>query len=153
MPITGALAHIDISVGHPEDSIRFYAALFETLGYRRWNVSMPEWQGPHPSRATWGLKYPNGARFEVEVRPAREESRARRYDRYEPGPHHLAFHAESPEVVEAVHRAMLDIGAEVLDPPTDYSGRPGYGEGYFAVFVSDPDGVKLEVAHIPRANP
>lgn len=33
MPITGPLAHIDLSVGHPERSIPFYAAFFEALGY------------------------------------------------------------------------------------------------------------------------
>ncbi len=152
MPVTGPLAHIDISVGHPEKSIPFYAAFFEALGYRRWDLEMPEWQGPNPTRATWGMKYGNGARFDVEVRPARPESRDRKYDRYEPGPHHLAFHAESREVVEAVHRAMVAIGAEVLDVPTDYSDVPGYDAGYFALFVADPDGVKLEVAYIPRAN-
>ncbi len=153
MPITGPLTHIDISVGYPEKSIPFYAAFFEALGYRRWEVSMPEWQGPNPSRATWGLEYSDGARFDVEIRPARPESRDRKYDRYEPGPHHLAFHAGNREVVRRVHQAMLEIGATVLDPPTDYSGQPGYDEGYFAVFLADPDGVKLEVAYIPRANP
>lgn len=153
MPITGPLTHIDISVGYPERSIPFYAAFFGALGYRRWKVSTPEWQDPNPSRATWGLEYPNGARFDVEVRPARPENRDRKYDRYEPGPHHLAFHAGSREVVQRVHQAMLEIGATVLDPPVDYSGEPGYGEGYYAAFFADPDGIKLEVAHIPQANP
>jgi glyoxylase I family protein len=153
MPITGPLAHIDISIGHPERSIPFYEAFFEALGYRRWNVPLPEWQEPHPLRATWSIRYADGATFGVEVRPARAESRDRRYDRYEPGPHHLAFHAESPAVVDRVHRALVERGATVLDPPTDYSGRPGYDEGYYAVFFADPDGMKLEVAHIPRANP
>jgi glyoxylase I family protein len=153
MPISGPLAHIDISVGYPERSIPFYAAFFGALGYRRWKIATSEWQEPNPSRATWGLAYPNGARFDVEVRPARPESRDRKYDRYEPGPHHLAFHAESREVVERVHAAMLEIGAAVLDPPIDYSDQPGYGDGYYAAFFADPDGIKLEVAHIPRANP
>jgi len=153
MPITGPLTHIDISVGYPEKSIPFYAAFLEALGYRRWKVALPEWKGPNPSRATWGLKYPNGARFDVEVRPARPESRDRKYDRYQPGPHHLAFHAENRETVQRVHQAMLAVGATVLDPPTDYSEVPGYDAGYYAAFFADPDGVKLEVAHIPRANP
>src|SRR5262245_38129254 len=114
---------------------------------------MPEWQGPNPERASWGLKYPNGARFGIEVRPARRESRDQKYDRYEPGPHHLAFHADSRETVERVHRAMLAVGATVLDPPVDYGGQPGYAEGYFAAFYADPDGVKLEVVFLPRENP
>ena len=29
----------------------------------------------------------------------------------------------------------------VVDPPADY---PDYGEGYYAVFFVDPDGLKLE---------
>jgi len=153
VPLTGPLTHIDISVGYPERSIPFYAAFFESLGYRRWTISNPEWQEPNPQRATWGLKYPGGARFDVEVRPARAEGRDRRYDRYEPGPHHLAFHAANREVVDRVHEAMLEVGAVVLDPPTDYSGQAGYTDGYYAVFVEDPDGVKLEVAFIPPANP
>ena len=153
MPLTGPLAHIDISVGYPERSIPFYAAFFEALGYRRWRVAMPEWQEPGATRATWGVRYPDGARFDVEVRPARPESRDRRYDRYEPGPHHLAFHAQSREVVDRVHAAMLAAGATILDPPVDYTGQAGYDDGYYAVFFEDPDGVKLEVAYIPRANP
>ena len=152
MPNTGAPAHIDISVGYPEKSIPFYAAFFEALGYRRWESSLPEWQGDLPRRATWGLKHADGARFDVEVRPARAESRDRKYDRYEPGPHHLAFHAANRQVVQSVYEAMLEVGATILDPPTDYSGQPGYGDGYFAVFFADPDGLKLEVVSIPRAN-
>jgi catechol 2,3-dioxygenase-like lactoylglutathione lyase family enzyme len=151
VPITGPLTHIDISIGYPERSIPFYAAFFGALGYRRWRVPMAEWQEPEPRRATWAIKYPNGARFDVEVRPARAEGRDRRYDRYEPGPHHLAFHAESRAVVDQVHQAMLAVGATVLDPPTDYGGTPGYDEGYYAVFFEDPDGMKLEVAS--KANP
>lgn len=149
MPITGPLAHIDISVGHPERSIPFYAALFGALSYRRQNLSMPEWQGPNPTRATWSLPDPDGVRFEVEVRSARPESRDRRYDRYEPGPHHFAFHAASREVVDHVYQSMRAIGAAVLDPPADYSGRPGYAPGYYAAFFADPDGFKLEVVFIP----
>lgn len=153
MPDTGTLNHIDISVGYPERSIPFYDAFFRSLGYERWKVSAPEWSGPSPTRATWSIRLPGGSTFGVEVRPARAESRDRRYDRYAPGPHHLAFNADSPETVRRVHEAMVAAGATVLDPPTDYSGHPAYSEGYYAVFFADPDGVKLEVAHIPQANP
>ena len=27
---------------------------------------------------------------------------------------------------------------------------PAYGEGYYAVFFADPDGIKLEFVHLPR---
>jgi glyoxylase I family protein len=153
MPIRGPLNHIDLSISDPERSIPFYAAFFEALGYRRLHYDVPAFQGDHPTRATWGIRYPGGASFAVEVRPASGENRSRRYDRYAPGPHHMAFHAEDAAAVDEVHAAMVAIGAEVLDPPTDYSEQPAYSKGYYAVFFADPDGMKLEVAHIPGTNP
>ena len=152
MASTGSLNHIDISIGYPDRSIPFYEAFFTALGYKRWKMD-GEWDGDRPRRATWSIKLPDGSFFGVEVRPAHIDSRDRRYDRYEPGPHHLAFHAASPEVVDRVHGAMVGAGATVLDPPTDYSGKSGYSKGYYAAFYADPDNVKLEVAYIPGANP
>lgn len=152
-PVSGPPSHIDISVGYPEKSIPFYDALLTSLGYHRWIPDEPEWSGDNPSRAAWSIKYADGSRFGIEVRPARPESRDRRYDRYEPGPHHLAFHAASDEVVDRVHDAICEIGGEVLDAPAEYSGQPGYGEQYYAVFFADPDGVKLEVCYVRASNP
>jgi catechol 2,3-dioxygenase-like lactoylglutathione lyase family enzyme len=151
--IRGPLHHIDLSIRDPDASIPFYSVLFESLGYRRMQIDPPGFQGAAPRRACWNIRYPDGASFGIEVRPARGESRDRPHDRYAPGLHHLAFHAESPEAVDAVHRALCDAGATVLDPPTDYTGQPGYSPGYYAVFFADPDGVKLEVAYVPGTNP
>jgi len=153
MPSLGPLSHIDISVGYPERSIPFYDALLTSLGYRRWQISAPDWAGPSPRRATWSIRYADGAHFGIEVRPSRSESRDRRYDRYEPGPHRIAFHADSETAVDRVHRAVVEAGGEVLDPPLNYGGQSGYGEHYYAVFFADPDGVKLEVCYVRGANP
>jgi catechol 2,3-dioxygenase-like lactoylglutathione lyase family enzyme len=153
MATTGPISHIDISAGYPDRSIAFYEALLTALGFRRSASDLPGFAGERPQRAGWGVKMAGGAWFGIEVRPAREDARDRRYDRYAPGPHHIAFHAESPATVDAVHAAMLAAGAEVLDPPTDYSGQAGYGAGYYAAFYADPDGLKLEVVYEPRSNP
>jgi glyoxylase I family protein len=153
MARSGSLAHIDFSVGDPDRSIPFYAALLEALGYRRRRGLAPAWDGPHPTRATWFLEDEDGGiAFEIDLRPARPGSGGRRYDRYEPGPHHIAFHAASRAAVDAVHGAMVGLGASVLDPPVDYSGQPGYEEGYYAAFFADPDGFKVEVVYLPSAD-
>ncbi len=152
MPVRGPLSHIDMSVGDPELSIPFYAAFFEALGYRRMRFDSPEFSGPKPRRAAWFTKYASGAYFGIEARPARAQSRDTPVDRYAPGLHHMAFHADSREHVDRVHEAMRETGATILDPPADYSG-PAYSEGYYAVFIADPDGVKLEVVYEPRTNP
>ena len=51
--------------------------------------------------------------------------------------------------VDGLHRVLLDMGAEILDPPQAF---PQYTEGYYAVFFLDPDGIKLELAHTPGAD-
>jgi hypothetical protein len=43
-------------------------------------------------------------------------------------------------------KLLIEIGATVLDPPADY---PTYGDGYYAVFFADPDGIKLEFVQLP----
>jgi catechol 2,3-dioxygenase-like lactoylglutathione lyase family enzyme len=95
----------------------------------------------------------SGASFGVEVRPSSGPDRERASDRYAPGLHHMAFHAESAADVDRVHQAMLAAGANVLDPPEDYSGQRGYSQGYYAAFYADPARSKIEVAYIPDANP
>ena len=153
MPVTGPLSHIDLSVGDSDVSIPFYAAFFEALGFTRFPSDDPEFAGGTPRRAAWFIRYSDGPFFGVEVRPASAESRDRCHDRYAPGLHHLAFHAESREVVDRVHQRVVAAGGTVLDPPADYSGQEGYGNGYYAVFFADPDGVKLEAVFEPTTNP
>lgn len=153
MPVTGPLDHVDICVSDVSQSLPFYAAFFGALGYERWYGQRSEFHSDPPQRAAWSLRYAGGALFGVELLPAQPDRRGRRYDGLAPGPHHLAFHAESRAAVLAVHSAMLAVGADVLDPPRDYSDRVDYGVGYYAAFYADPDGLKLEVVHLPATNP
>lgn len=149
---TGFLAHVDFSVGDPTTAIPFYDELLTTLGYSRWRPDDSAWQEPNPTRAAWGIVYPDGRSFGIDLRPATAHP-DRPYDRYEPGPHHMAFHADSDEVVDAVYQAMIDAGARILDPPCNYGGQEGYGDYYYAVFVADPDGFKIEVVNTTMPHP
>ena len=153
MSVSGPISHIDLSVADPGRSIPFYAALLEGVGFLRWRGDEPWFAGDSPERASWFLRYENGAMFGIEVRPSSGEHRERRADRYAPGLHHLAFHAESRAVVDRVYERVVAAGGEVLDAPADYSGQTGYGEGYYAAFFADPDGVKYEVVFLLQTNP
>lgn len=42
---------------------------------------------------------------------------------------------------------MKENAATILDAPTEY---PKYGARYYAMFVADPDGMKIEVVHFPE---
>jgi glyoxylase I family protein len=153
VPVRGPLSHIDLTIRDPDRSIPFYEVFFDALGWKRMRVDLPDFAGPRPRRAAWFVRYGTGSYFGIEVRPAAPESVHRTHDRYAPGLHHMAFHAESPEDVDRIHAAMQASGATVLDAPADYSGDPAYSPGYYAAFFADPDGIKLEVVYEPRSNP
>lgn len=152
MPVNGPLSHIDLSVSDSARSIAFYEALLGGLGFMRFPSDEPGFGGVAPERAAWFLQYGDSALFGIELRPSRGENRERPSDRYSPGVHHLAFHAESREVVDRVCERVAAVGGEVLDAPDEYTG-PAYGGGYYAAFFADPDGVKLEVVYHPPTNP
>jgi catechol 2,3-dioxygenase-like lactoylglutathione lyase family enzyme len=57
---------------------------------------------------------------------------------------HLAFHAGSREAVDRFHAAALASGGTDRGAP---GPRPHYSPTYYAAFVLDPDGHKLEAVH------
>jgi catechol 2,3-dioxygenase-like lactoylglutathione lyase family enzyme len=77
--------------------------------------------------------------------PAREDGG---YSRHQAGLQHLAFMVPTRSAVADVHRAVLDLGCEVLHEPRDF---PEYGLPYHATFWLDPFGFMLEaVCHHDR---
>lgn len=59
---------------------------------------------------------------------------------------HVAFAAPSRDAVDAFHAAALRAGGTDEGAP---GLRPQYGEGYYAAFVRDLDGYRLEaVCHV-----
>jgi catechol 2,3-dioxygenase-like lactoylglutathione lyase family enzyme len=57
------------------------------------------------------------------------------------GFHHYAFRLGKRKDVDELYAFLNANGVKVVDPPTDYRS---YGDGYYAVFFLDPDGLKLE---------
>ncbi|MDX6534249.1 MAG: hypothetical protein QOF68_1993 [Gaiellales bacterium] len=54
---------------------------------------------------------------------------------------HVAFRAESPEAVDAFHRAAIAAGGTDHGAP---GPRPQYHPSYYGAFVLDPDGTNVE---------
>lgn len=135
----GTIHHLDLTVRDPAASRAFYDAVLGFLGYR---VSDESARG-----VDWDLR-DGEDRFvaSIGIVRASEEGAGRRHDRFSPGLHHVAWHATSRSEVDAMHDLLVGIGATVLDSPTAY---PEYGDGYYAVFFADPDGLKLELVHVP----
>lgn len=133
--LRGVVHHIDLTVRDIAASAPFYEALLGFLGYARvkQEAALHVWDLVRDDRVVSGIA----------LRAARSE---RPHDRYAAGLHHLAFHAADRADVDRAHVLMKEKGATILDAPAEY---PQYGAGYYAVFLADPDGLKLEMVHTP----
>jgi predicted lactoylglutathione lyase len=57
----------------------------------------------------------------------------------------IAFAADSRRQLDELAAEIERHCGRVTDPPGEYD----YVPGHYAVFFTDPDGLKLEVAHLP----
>lgn len=60
------------------------------------------------------------------------------------GRNHVAFQAESRNIVDSFYKAALANGGRDNGPPGE---RAHYHPGYYAAFVLDPDGNNIEVVY------
>jgi catechol 2,3-dioxygenase-like lactoylglutathione lyase family enzyme len=136
---TAGIHHVDLVVSSIERSLPFYRDLLAPLGFTR----VGEVRGER-GETIWYLGGPGSS---VGLREAQSESGP--VDRYAVGLHHLAVLAPSREAVDERARWLRDLGAEIESEPREYDYMPGY----YAVFFHDPDGLKLEIVHIPERSP
>ena len=127
--------HVDLVVSSIARSLPFYRDLLGPLGWHR----IGEVEGEQ-GESIWYLSGPGTS---IGLREAR--SRGLPYDRYRVGLHHLAFEASSRAGVDERTKWLRNQGAEIESEPQEY----GYMPGYYAVFFFDPDGIKLEILHVP----
>jgi glyoxylase I family protein len=126
--------HVDLVVSSIERSLPFYRDLLAPLGYHRISEVVGE-----RGETIWYLTGPTVA---VGLRATQSEGA---HDRYRVGLHHLAFEAWSRAVVDERAAWLVGQGAEIESGPEEYA----YSPGYYAVFFYDPDGIKLEIVHVP----
>jgi glyoxylase I family protein len=131
-----SVQHVDLVVSSIERSLPFYRDLLAPLGFHR----IGEVEGER-GETIW---YLSGAVSAIGLREAQTPSEGP-YDRYRVGLHHLAFEAHSRGAVSERAAWLRDQGAEIESGPEEYAYLPGY----YAVFFYDPDGMKLEIVHIP----
>jgi glyoxylase I family protein len=131
-----SVQHVDLVVSSIERSLPFYRDLLAPLGFHR----IGEVEGER-GETIW---YLSGAASAIGLREAQTPSEGP-YDRYRVGLHHLAFEAHSRGAVNERAGWLRDQGAEIESGPEEYAYLPGY----YAVFFYDPDGMKLEIVHIP----
>jgi len=128
------LDHLDLNVSDLERSRTFYEPLLEQLGYRAFE-----------SGSGWCsfIDAPGG--FYLVLVQTSSEHAASGFHRKRIGVNHLAFTMPSPASVEALHGWLIEAGIPAL-----YEGAMQMGDRT-AVFVEDPDRMKLEFVFRPTA--
>lgn len=113
--------HVGFEVADLRRSAAFYDALFFALGIRRAFTG---------DRAiAYGDNHPTFWIVQRTRPPA-------------PGYGHVALRATGRAAVTAAYEAGLAHGGADDGPP---GPRPQYGERYFAAYLTDPDGLRVEV--------
>jgi catechol 2,3-dioxygenase-like lactoylglutathione lyase family enzyme len=131
MDING-VAHTFITAGDFERSRAFYRQLLPFLGLSC-VADTPQTYYCVGGRTGFGVHAPppghGGERF--------EQGRV--------GLHHLCFRACQRADVDEAHAFLVGIGAAIVHPPQEDQFAPGY----YSVLFEDPDGVRLEINHVP----
>jgi catechol 2,3-dioxygenase-like lactoylglutathione lyase family enzyme len=115
--------HISLSVRDLEASARFYEAVLGAIGYSRLRN--------RPVTVGFGKRYPE---FWLNHRPSMPPVDA------ESGTH-VCVRAPDIDAVRRFHAAALAAGGTSDGDP---GPRPEYSEGYYAAFIRDPEGNRIE---------
>jgi catechol 2,3-dioxygenase-like lactoylglutathione lyase family enzyme len=122
--------HISIAVRDLKNAEAFYAALLAPLGLTK----LREW----PDAAIgFGKKYPD---FWINKRAAMDRILS------DSGVH-ICLRAPDTAAVDAFHAAALSAGGASDGAP---GLRPEYHGGYYAAFIRDPDGNRIEAVTFLR---
>ncbi len=121
------LGHLSFGVNDLDRAAAFYDRILAPIGFVRvWT---------NPKGAGFGPQG-GGDKLALFSKPGQATA---------PGPgFHLAFDAPSREAVDAFHAVALAAGGTDCGAP---GPRPQYGATYYAAFVTDLDGHKLEAVH------
>ncbi|MHA7887460.1 VOC family protein [Roseicyclus sp.] len=120
------ISHITLGTNDTDRAGRFYDAVLGTLGFAR----LPKPPGKPPA-------YEKGGGMPTIYLYPPEDGRPATWGNGT----HVAFVAESRDAVHAFHAAALREGGSCAGPP---GPRPQYGAAYYAAYVRDPDGNKLQ---------
>jgi catechol 2,3-dioxygenase-like lactoylglutathione lyase family enzyme len=131
MEING-VAHVMLTVRSLVASKPFYKALLAHMGLTE-VVDSDDYL------------YYVGGRTAVGLRPAAPEHRQERFAQQRCGLHHVCFRARSREDVDSVHELVRALGGAIVHAPEE----AGWVPGYYSVLFEDPDGIRLEVNHVP----
>ena len=126
------MAHVVLTVSQFELAKDFYSRLMPAMGLE--NVFDSE-----------NFCYFVGARTAVGIQPCAPEHAQERFVQGRVGLHHICLRARARDDVDQVDALLREMGANIVVGASEGHWAPGY---YYVLF-EDPDGIRLEVNHVP----
>jgi len=126
------MAHVVLTVSQFELAKDFYSRLMPAMGLE--NVFDSE-----------NFCYFVGARTAVGIQPCAPENAQERFVQGRVGLHHICLRARARDDVDQVDALLREMGANIVVGASEGHWAPGY---YYVLF-EDPDGIRLEVNHVP----
>lgn len=130
MPEVIGIDHIYITSSQLERSQQFYDIVMKVLGFRKNQFQL---------EGETHIQYYN-RHFGYVLRPTRT---ANSHNPYGPGLHHLCFRVNDEKDVEEAARELTEHNISVSKPKLYLD----YAPDYYAVFLSDPDGIQWEITN------
>mgnify|MGYP001261603759 FL=1 len=128
------MAHVILTVSQWEKAHAFYSELCPFLGMAK------VYDGNN-------FLYHVGGRTALGIQRCAEAFSGERFQQNRVGLHHICLRARSRPDVDQAAKFVQGLGAVIDRGPMEREWAPGY---YFFVF-EDPDGIRLEINHIPGA--
>lgn len=122
--------HIYIAVSDMARSEKWYDRVMPLLGFKK---------NTFQNEGDRHVQYYN-RHFGFVLRPAHKRVS---HDPLAPGLHHFCLRVEDAQAVKDLSKEFSEAGIECSKPEL----YPEYAPDYYAIFVSDPDGIRLEVTN------
>jgi len=132
MEVNG-MAHVMLTVSNYEACLPFYEKLLPFLGLK------------FVVRKTDSQFYCVGGRTGVGIHKADAKHSKERFEQSRVGLHHACFRARERKDIDEAYEFLKTLGAKIVHPPEEGSWAPGY----YSVLFEDPDGIRLEINHVP----
>jgi catechol 2,3-dioxygenase-like lactoylglutathione lyase family enzyme len=126
------MAHVILTVSRYDEAKAFYSKLMPALGLEC------VFDGSD-------MCYFVGGRTALGLQPCKPEHAGERFVQGRVGLHHICFRARSPEDVDRVEAFLDEMDAHIVSRA---QGGP-WAPGYYYVLFEDPDGIRVEVNHVP----
>lgn len=126
------IAHIQFSVRDMKKSRAFWAPLLEFF----------EMQILIDSETYF---YCIGSRTGIALSPVDPEFKDEVFNQRRAGIHHLCLRAREREQIDEIHDFVTKLGASIVHEPRE----DGFAPGYYSLLFEDPDGIRIEVNHVP----